>query len=143
MKLKIRSMAAADDCDLPVWRLRRKKSFRRNGPRGGEGSGHATVQRLGQRQGFAQAERRQTKKPPSKRPTEKSSRPRHPLQRQFRNAEIAHSCYPELSEVSRRFRHLRRRDSSASPRNDSYATASHEVSRRPEPTFSARFMLSK
>ena len=64
MKLKIRSMAAAGDCDLPVWRLRRKKSSRRKGPRGGEGSGHATVQRLGQRQGFAQAERRQTKSRP-------------------------------------------------------------------------------
>ena len=64
MKLKIRRMAPLAIVDLPAWRLRREKSSRRKGSRSGEGSGHATVQRVGQRQGFAQAERRQTKSRP-------------------------------------------------------------------------------
>jgi hypothetical protein len=37
---------------------------------------------------------------------------------------MPHICHPERSEGSRIFSHIRRRDSSASPRNDSCDTVS-------------------
>src|SRR4249920_183317 len=47
-----------------------------------------------------------------------------PAERLCRNAQMPHICHPERSEGSRVFSHIRRRDFSASPRNDSCDTVS-------------------